>query len=329
MQRVDLREQPGVPSEQSGRDRGMAVAELSLALVTPARNEAAFIESTIRAVVAQTVRPARWIIVSDGSTDGTDDIVKAYAEKHPWIEYLRMPERRERNFGGKAIAFNTAYERLRSLDYDVIGNLDADITIEKDQFALLLQKFRENPQLGVAGAPFRDGTQQYDYRFTSIEHVSGACQLFRRECFEEVGGYTPVPLGGVDLIAVLTARMKGWETRSFPERVCIHHRKMGSAERGSLEIAFKGGMGDYRLGVHPLWQVCRAIYQGTRPPVILGGMLRFAGFFWAMARRKKKVVPVDVEAFRKREQMARLGRWVRNIPVTFGVVSKTRPEMSH
>jgi len=287
--------------------------QLILALVTPARNEAALLEATIRSVVAQTVRPLRWVIVSDGSTDGTDDIVKEYAARHDWIEYLRMPERRERHFGGKAIAFKAGYERLQGLDYDVIGNLDADITLEKDQFELLLEKLRENPRLGVAGAPFRDGTQQYDYRFTSIEHVSGACQLFRRACFEEVGGYKPVQLGGVDLIAVISARMKGWQTRSFPERVCTHHRKMGSAERGTLEIAFKGGMADYQLGVHPLWEVFRTSYQTTRKPFLAGGMLRFLGFFWAMACRKKKVVAPDVEEFRQREQMVRLHAWWRRI----------------
>jgi biofilm PGA synthesis N-glycosyltransferase PgaC len=291
--------------------------QLTLVLVTPARNEAALIESTIQAVVAQTVRPARWIIVSDGSTDGTDDIAKRYAAQHDWIEYLRMPERQERHFGGKAIAFKAGYERLQGLDYDVIGNLDADITLVEDQFAFLLEEFRQNPRLGVAGAPFREGSHQYDYRFTSIEHVSGACQLFRRECFEDVGGYKPVQVGGVDLIAVLTARMKGWQTRSFRERVCTHHRKMGSAERGILEIKFKGGMVDYQLGVHPLWEVCRTLYQTTRKPLIVGGALRFLGYFWAMACRKRKVIPPDVEAFRQREQMVRLRAWCRGIPKTF------------
>lgn len=293
------------------RSEARQARQLALALVTPARNEAALIESTIQAVIAQTVRPVRWIIVSDGSTDGTDEIVKDYAEAHDWIEYLRMPERRERHFGGKAIAFSAAYERLRNVDYDIIGNLDADITIEQDQFALLLEKFQRNPQLGVAGTPFRDGAHQYDYRFTSIEHVSGACQLFRRECFEDIGGYRPVPLGGVDLIAVTTARMKGWETRSFPDRVCTHHRKVGSAERGWVEIAFRGGIGDYRLGTHPLWEIFRTPYQLTKRPIIAAGSLRLIGFFWAMVSNKKKVIPPDVEKFRRKEQIARLYGWFR------------------
>jgi len=293
----------------------MDSSQLTLALVTPARNEAALIEATIRAVVAQTVRPVRWVIVSDGSTDGTDEIVKRYAAQHNWIEYLRMPERKERHFGGKAIAFRSGYERLQDLDFDVIGNLDADITLAEDHFAFFLEKFRQNPRLGVAGAPFREGSNQYNYRFTSIEHVSGACQLFRRNCFEEVGGYKPSEIGGVDLIAVTTARMVGWETRTFPERVCTHHRKMGSAERGPLKIAFMGGVADYRLGMHPLWEAFRTPYQMTKSPLIIGGGFRFVGFFWAMARGMRKVIPPKVEEFRRREQMARLrASWRSFIP---------------
>src|SRR5713226_4266269 len=105
---------------------------LTYVLVTPARNEAAFIEQTIEAVVGQTIRPAKWVIVSDGSTDGTDEIVKGYAAKHNWIELVRMPERRERHFAGKVGAFNAGYARVRDLDYDVIGNLDADISFDEE-----------------------------------------------------------------------------------------------------------------------------------------------------------------------------------------------------
>lgn len=289
--------------------------------MTPARNEASLIEQTIQSVVAQTVHPVRWIIVSDGSTDGTDEIAQAHAARHEWIEYLRMPERRDRHFGGKAIAFHAGYERLRHLEFDIIGNLDADITLEKDHFEFFLDRFSEKPRLGVAGAPFREGTHQYNYRFTSIEHVSGACQLFRRGCFDEIGGYKPAEIGGVDLVAVITARMMGWETRSFPEKTCFHHRKMGSAERGPLEIAFMGGVADYRLGMHPLWEVFRTPYQMTKRPVIVAGALRFLGFFWAMACRMKKVIQPKVEEFRRREQMARLRASWRSLVPTFRAAS--------
>src|SRR5947207_3005137 len=119
-------------------------ASLKYVLITPARNEAGFIELTIRSVVAQTVRPLKWIIVSDGSTDGTDDIVREYATAHPWIELVQMPERRERNFAGKALAVSTGYKKMGELQYDVIGNLDSDVSFEPDYFAFLLHRFAEN-----------------------------------------------------------------------------------------------------------------------------------------------------------------------------------------
>src|SRR5262249_44565822 len=147
---------------------------------------------TLESMVAQTNPPLKWVIVSDGSTDGTDEIVSSYAAKHEWIELLRMPERKERHFAGKVMAFNAGWERVKSLSYDVIGSLDGDISFDAEYFAFLMAKFAENPRLGVGGTPFTEGRGTYDFRFSSIEHVSGACQLFRRECFDAIGGYTPI-----------------------------------------------------------------------------------------------------------------------------------------
>jgi len=282
-------------------------------LVTPARNEAAFIEGTIRSVVAQTQCPLHWVIVSDGSTDGTDDIVRRYAAQNPWIELLRMPEHRDRQFAAKANAFNAGYARLRelNLDYHVIGNLDADLSFGPDHFAFLMSKFADNPRLGVAGTPFREGETTYDYRFTSVEHVSGACQLFRRECFEAIGGYVPIKAGGIDLVAVVSARMKGWETRTFTDRWVMHHRKMGSAGHSALGAFFKGGFHDYLMGVHPVWQFCRCFYQISRPPWILRGSLLLTGYCWAALKRVPRPVSDQFVEFRRHEQMLRLRNVLR------------------
>lgn len=282
---------------------------LSYVLITPARNEERFIELTIKSVVAQTVRPLKWVIVSDGSTDRTDVIVQRYSVDHPWIELVRMPERRERNFAGKVQAFNAGHARMAGLKYDIIGNLDADVSFDAEYFEFLLGKFAENPRLGVAGTPYREGSFQYDYRFTSIEHVSGQCQLFRRECFEEIGGFVPRKIGGVDLVAVTTARMKGWQTRTFPEKPYYHHRKMGTAAQGTLIVPYRVGQTDYVLGSHPVWEFFRCIYQLTRPPILLGGSLRLVGFFWAMTRRVQKQVSADFVRFRREEQMRRLEKF--------------------
>ena len=281
----------------------------SYVLVTPARNEAAFIEATLRSVVAQTVRPTRWVVVSDGSTDGTDDIVRTYAARHDWIELLRMPERRERNFAGKVHAFNAGYDRVKDLSYQALGCMDADISFDEEYFAFLLGRLGDDPGLGIVGTPFKDEST-YDYRFTSVEHVSGACQLFRRECFEEIGGYVPMKLGGVDHVAVITARMKGWKTRTFTEKICFHHRKIGSAQHGRLKASFRVGVLDYALGAHPLWEVFRAVYQATRRPRLVGGFVLLAGYLSAAARRLERPVSAELVAFRRREQMSRLRRFL-------------------
>jgi biofilm PGA synthesis N-glycosyltransferase PgaC len=279
---------------------------LNYTLVTPARNEAQYIELTIRSMIAQTLLPLKWVIVSDGSTDGTDEIVGRYLRDYPWIELLRMPERKERHFAGKAHAFNAGYELLKGVAFDVIGNLDADVSLEPDHFELLVAKFSEFPKLGVAGAPFKEGNYQYDYRFTSIDNVWGGCQLFRRECFETIGGYAPLKGGGVDLVAVITARMNGWQSRTYPERVCIHHRVMNSAMNKGLKLKFKWGQSDYRLGSHPAWQLFRCMYQMTKRPYIVGGLLTLVGYYFALIARKPRSVSSEFAQFRGGEQMQRM-----------------------
>jgi poly-beta-1,6-N-acetyl-D-glucosamine synthase len=283
-------------------------------LVTPARNEAEFIDRTLKSVVAQTVRPAKWVIVSDGSTDGTDDIVEKYSVDHAWIELLRMPERRERHFAGKVLAFNAGYARMKNVPYQVVGSLDADISFDDEYFSFLLQKLAEDPALGLVGTPFKDSNRTYNYCFTSIEHVSGACQLFRRECFEEIGGYVPVKGGGIDLIAVIKARMKGWKTRTFTEKASLHHRKMGSAQGSPLGAWYRNGVKDYALGCHPLWEISRVCYQMTKSPYVVGGVLLGCGYVWSLIRRVERSIPPEIMLFRRREQMNRLMEFLTRRP---------------
>lgn len=288
-------------------------------LITPARDEALFIELTIKSVIAQTVRPIKWVIVSDGSTDGTDEIVSSYAADHPWIELVRMPERRERHFGGKVFAFNAGWERVKSLPYAIIGSLDADISFDSDYFEFLLAKFAQNPGLGVGGTPFSEGRSTYDFRFSSTDHVSGACQLFRRECFEAIGGYVPIKGGGIDLVAVVASRMKGWQTRSFLDKVCLHHRKMGTGMSKGLQLPFKWGEKDYRLGNHPLWQIFRCFYQMSNRPYVVGGLLCLTGYYSALITRRPRSVTSEIAEFRGKEQMQRLKKFcIEKLSLTRG-----------
>lgn len=280
---------------------------LSYVVITPARNEAEFIELTLKSVVAQTILPLKWVIVSDGSTDGTDDIVSRYAARNPWIELVRMPERKDRHFAGKVMAFNAGYARVRDVHYDVIVSLDADISLPAiDYFEFLLEKLADDLAIGLVGTPFEDNSVTYDYRFVSIEHVSGACQVFRRECFEQIGGYVPVKGGGIDHIAVMSARMKGWKTRTFTEKKSVHSREMGTAQHSSWKAMLHQGAKDYAFGYHPLWEIFRTAYQMTKRPFVLGGALLAAGYVWASVRRTQRPISAEMVAFQRSEQMRRL-----------------------
>ncbi|MGA8432464.1 MAG: glycosyltransferase family 2 protein [Candidatus Sulfotelmatobacter sp.] len=281
-------------------------------LITPARNEAQFIELCLQSVVSQTVKPVRWVIVSDGSTDGTDEIVGRYAAENTWIELVRMPERRERNFAGKVHAFNAGYEKLQGLEYEVIGSLDGDASFDSEYFSFLLAKLNADPALGLVGTPFREGAGRvYDYRFVSQEHVSGICQLFRRQCFQDIGGYVAVKGGSIDHIAVITARMKGWKTRTFTEKECIHHREIAKAQGGALKSKFKYGGKDYALGNHPCWELSRVAYQMTKKPYLAGGLALGAGYAWSAIRRVERPVSAEFVAFHRGEQWQRLKRFFR------------------
>jgi poly-beta-1,6-N-acetyl-D-glucosamine synthase len=284
----------------------MQTKRLKYVLITPARNEEENIERAMDSVCSQTFLPDRWVIVSDGSTDRTDEIVKKRISKYQWIELLRMPEHSDRQFAAKVYCFNTGYEKLKGIDFDVVGNLDADISFDKEYFAFLLNKFYKDPLLGVAGTPFVEDGSHYDYRFTNIEHVSGACQLFRRKCFEEIGGYVPIIGGGIDWVAVTTARMKGWKTRTYLEKTCLHHRKMGTGNTSSTMTWFRQGKKDHFLGNHFFWEIFRILYQMTRKPYIIGGIFLFIGYSFGAIKRVERPISSELLNFIRSEQMQRL-----------------------
>ena len=280
----------------------------SYVLITPARNEEAFIEKTLESMIQQTVPPLKWVIVNDGSTDRTAEIIDRYLGKCSWIEMVQMPQRRDRSFAAKVQAFNAGFERVKDLPYEVIGNLDADISFDKDHFEFLTRKFVEDPTLGVAGTIFREagGYSSDGDSFEGRKHVPGACQLFRRQCWEDTGGYIPIGAGGIDWLAVVTARMKGWKTESFRERWFFHHRHLGTAERNVLSSSFSYGEKDYYLGGHPIWELFRVAYRFAKPPFIIGGAALGLGYCWAFLKRMPRPVSPELMAFHRKEQMSKL-----------------------
>jgi len=277
-------------------------------LITPAHNEESFIPRTLTSMVAQTVPPERWVIVDDGSTDHTAEIVEEYAKRYPWIELVRRQQCQDRNFASKAHAVNAGLERVQSLDFEIVGNLDADVSFEPNYMEFLMRKFQEDPDLSVAGTPFtQDGN--YDSSQDSFEgenYVAGPCQLFRYQCFRDIGGYMPNSAGGVDWIAVMTARMKGWKVQSFGDTRFHHHRSMGTAGRGPVRALFSYGEKDYYLGGSPVWQLFRVAYRMAKRPVLLGGLALLSGYVWAALRRVERAVSPELMRFHRREQMKKL-----------------------
>lgn len=281
---------------------------MKYALISPARNEEKFIRKTLDSVVAQTCLPERWVIVDDGSTDQTAAIVEGYARDYPWIALVRRAQDPDRNFASKAHAVALGFEVVNLFQFEVVGNLDADVSFEPDYMEFLMGKFSDDPELGLAGTPF---TQDGDYdsskdSFEGENYVAGPCQLFRRECFQEIGGYVPNRAGGVDWIAAMTARMKGWKVRSFPEKRFHHHRTLGTAARGPLRALFSYGEKDYYLGGSPVWELFRVIYRMTKKPVVRGGFALLFGYCWAALRRMKRAVTPELMQFHRREQMKKL-----------------------
>lgn len=287
---------------------GNEANKLRYVLITPSRNEARFIEQTLKSVVRQTVLPSKWVIVNDGSTDATAEIASRYAEQHSWIEIVNCPIRVKRHFAAKVEAFKAGLERVKEIEYEIIGNLDADVSFGPDYFEFLLSKFAQDSRLGVAGTVFKEPSG-YDSATDSFEgqtHVAGACQVFRRQCFEEVGGYVPSRVGGIDWMAVKTARMIGWKTRSYREKFFLHHRQLGTAGRSVVASNFEYGKKDYILGGHPLWQVFRCTYRLAQRPYVVGGAALFMGYVSAFLSRAERPISPELMKFHRGEQMLKL-----------------------
>ena len=278
----------------------------SYVIVTAARNEGARIEATIRSVVGQTVRPQKWVIVSDGSTDDTDAIVERHAQQHGFIELMRARPDVGRSFGSKAKAVNAGYASI-GCAHDAVAVLDADVFFDATYFENVLKRLGEDERLGLTGGvvwePCDGG---YVPQTTSVEwSVAGGSQIFRRESWLSIGGYLPVR-GGVDAVAEVMVRMKGWSVRAFPDLRVYHLRKTSSEKHGALGTPWHRGMEDYGLGYHPLFFVARCLRRVTDRPWLLASVLMFGGYAWAWVRRPQRVVPAEFVRYLRQEQWGRL-----------------------
>jgi glycosyltransferase involved in cell wall biosynthesis len=281
-------------------------------LISAARNEAANIEKTLQAVIRQSVKPQKWVIVSDGSTDGTNEIVGRFIKGHDFIKLLCIKGDEKRNFGSQVRAINIGYKVLRNEEYEFIGNLDADISMGRDYYERLIKEFYENRKLGLAGGFIYEKSNGIFLvrKFNNSDSVPHAVQLFRRECFEDIGGYIALPYGGPDWVAEVTARMKGWGVKSFAHLKVYHHRRTASVG-GVLQNRLRLGLLDYSLGSHPLFELLKDARRLTEKPYIIGGIVRLCGFMWGYARKEKRMVPPEFIKYLRKEQKGRIWQLLR------------------
>jgi len=278
-------------------------------LITPAHNEEQFIGGTIDGVLAQSLLPQKWVIVNDRSTDGTGQVVEKKTAGIPFVTLVNLNSSGGRDFGRKALAFGRALEELKGLDYEYIGNLDADISVLPNYFASLMREFELDPQLGLAGGMvYTKSGQGYITGDKTLDSVGGAVQMFRKGCFEEVGGYLPLEHGGIDAAAEITARMKGWKVRKFPEQAVYEQRRTGTANMGLLKSKIQEGRRFYSLGYGLVFYLLRCIYRAGNPPYVIGSGLAFWGFLNSLLRQKPLALPPELAAYLRREQRAKLKR---------------------
>jgi glycosyltransferase involved in cell wall biosynthesis len=281
-------------------------------IITPAHNEEAFIDQTIRSMIQQTFRPLKWIIVNDASTDRTREIVEECTRDHPFIKLVNRDRAAGRDFGKKVYAFNRGLEELRNLSYDFIGNLDADITFEPQYFENILREFEADSKLGIGGGivytKFRNSFATYD---DTLDSVGGKVQLFRRKCFEDIGGYRPLKLGGIDATAEIMARMKGWKVKKSLENQAYEHRRTGFAFGKPLAAKLCDGRKFHSLGYDPLFYLLRTIHRLGDYPFILGSGAELLGYLWSMIRRNPLTLPSEVVDYLRMEQRTKLKRLLR------------------
>jgi biofilm PGA synthesis N-glycosyltransferase PgaC len=288
----------------------MSPARKKYVLLTAAYNEEAYIGATIESVAAQTHLPERWVIVSDASKDRTDEIARSYADKFPFLQFVRIQEKHARNFGAQVMAIRRGFEELRDVDYEFIGNLDADLTFEPGYFEKLLRKFDDDPKLGIGGGFIHERASGGMFRSRPLNterSVGHAVQMVRRECYEEIGGWVAMPYGGQDWQALVSAEMHGWRVRSFSDLPVHHHRPTGGGDRRFRNL-FREGRMDYSVGSYPPFEIFKLARRIRFKPYVLGSLVRLSGFLWCYWIRQERPVSKEFIAFLRAQQKTALGR---------------------
>lgn len=299
-------------------------------IITPAFNEADYIEQTIQSVLAQTMKPLVWVIVDDGSTDQTAEIIKRYAQQYPWVHYVyREKDPSQTYYASNVYAIqyglNTIKNsKLKTQNYDYLAILDADISLPSDYYEKILNRMQSDSKLGIASGVYVDNLGQGRIRKVLNDRRSTpkALMVFRKKCFDDIGGFIPMKYGGEDTVACFAARMNGWKTWSFPDVVAIHNKPVGTGHaKGLLKIRYRQGIAEYFLATHPLFMLAKSVRRCFKEsPYGLSGLLRLAGFIYAFCKNEKRQIPEDLVKFIRKEQFSRVLK-VNKIPPEYEVAT--------
>ncbi len=278
-------------------------------LMTAAHNEAGLIAQTIESVLIQSIPPVLWVIVSDRSTDGTDDIVTSYCQKHSFIRLIRLDENVGRGTIAKVNALRAAYKELAPMSFDFIGNLDADVSFDPSYYEGLIAHFHSKPYLGIAGGMIYEkaGIEFQPRISNNIRSVAHAAQLVRSDCYSQIGGYIALEFGGEDWYAEIRARRKGWQVCSFPDLKVMHHRPTGASD-AILRHRFREGKMDFSVGSHPMFELIKCMRRIPEYPFGLGSIARMSGFLASYVTRSPRLVAPEIVTFLQREQLGRIRR---------------------
>ena len=280
------------------------------AVVTPVRDEVEHFARTAESIVAQTHRPQQWIVVDDGSTDGTREIAERYALRHHWIQVIAAEGEHERARGAPIVrAFQRGCKELQEKP-DIVVKLDGDLFLPAHYFEWVAETFARDPRAGIVGGVAlipEDG--RWVMERGNLLNVNGVAKAYRVACLEDIGGLRASM--GWDGIDEYGARARGWNIRVLTELIMLHYRPRGSKQK-PIKARWEEGLGNAYMGYLPSWLLLRAGYRGlVEKPPILGGFVLLAGYVWARLRRLPRIDDPDAVAELRSEQRERMTRFFR------------------
>ncbi len=274
-------------------------------VITPVRDEEAYLRLTIESIIKQTIAPVEYVVVNDGSKDKTGQIIEEYARHYPWIRAVHREDRGFRKWGAGIIeAFYDGFHALSDTDWEFMAKLDGDLSFEPGYFSGMFDKFRQDPLLGIGGGFL----YHLDNGLKTLEghptfHVRGGAKIYRKGCWDAIGGLWVGP--GSDTVDEVKANMLGWTTRSFPDLQIQHHRWTG-AEYGRWGGIAKNGKTDYVSGYHPLFLAAKSVSRLWKKPYIVGSAALVYGYLSAFVQSTPRVDDPQLIRYLQKQQLAKL-----------------------